>query len=147
LLFKPGDHVHVPGLGTGIVREPRNRGRVVVEIKGHSMLVDESQLSAVDPPRPKKQKPAPAEQVPEALARSHAAASIDLHGMTTEEAAVALEVFISDAILAGHEAVQVIHGRSGGRLKAAVHARLAELPSVRGFRVDPANDGVTLVRL
>ena len=144
--FKPGDHVHVAGLGTGIVREARNRGRVLVEIKGHSMLVDESQLSAVDPPKPKTHRP-PADQVPEALARSHAAGSIDLHGMTTEEAAAALDVFISDAILAGHEQVRVIHGRSGGRLRVAVHARLADLPSVRGFRVDPANGGVTIVRL
>jgi DNA mismatch repair protein MutS2 len=66
--------------------------------------------------------------------------------MTAEQAVMALEGFISDAILAGHESVQVIHGRSGGRLKAAVHARLRELPSIAGFRVDPANDGVTIVR-
>jgi dsDNA-specific endonuclease/ATPase MutS2 len=50
-------------------------------------------------------------------------------------------------MLAGLESVRVIHGRSGGRLKAAVHARLRELPSIAGFRIDPVNAGVTIVRL
>lgn len=53
----------------------------------------------------------------------------------------------NDAILSSLTEVRVIHGRSGGRLKAAVHARLRALPSVRSFRVDPANPGTTLVTL
>jgi hypothetical protein len=32
-------------------------------------------------------------------------------------------------------------------VKAAVQGRLAQLPSVRAFRVDPTNPGVTVVRL
>ena len=42
---------------------------------------------------------------------------------------------------------RVIHGRSGGRLKAAVHGRLKTMPSVRAFRLDPRNPGVTIVQL
>ena len=67
--------------------------------------------------------------------------------MTVEEAVAALDAFLNDALLAGHTEVRVIHGRSGGRLRAAVHARLKQLPVVRAFRLDPANPGVTIMTL
>ncbi|MBA3884930.1 MAG: Smr/MutS family protein [Acidobacteria bacterium] len=54
------------------------------------------------------------------------------------------DAFINDAILAGHATVHVIHGRGAGRLKAAVHQRLATFAAVRHVRVDPANAGVTV---
>ncbi len=82
---------------------------------------------------------------PETASPSHAATSIDLHGLTTDEAVAALDAFLSDALFGGSAAVRVIHGRSGGRLKAAVHARLRLVAAVRSFGVDPSNPGVTLV--
>jgi DNA mismatch repair protein MutS2 len=67
--------------------------------------------------------------------------------MTVEEAVAALDTFLNDALLAGHAEVRVIHGRGGGRLKAAVHARLKQLSVVRAIRLDPANPGVTIATL
>jgi DNA mismatch repair protein MutS2 len=67
--------------------------------------------------------------------------------MTVEEAVAALDGFLNDALLGGATEVRVIHGRSGGRLKAAVHARLKQLSIARSVRVDPANPGVTIVAL
>ena len=146
--MKPGDHVHVTSLGTGILREIRNGRRCLVEIKGRAMLVDESQLSPIDARKARAKASAPeAAAVPEGLTRSYAATSIDLHGKTTDEAASAVDAFVNDAILAGHAEVRVIHGRTGGRLKSAVHARLKGIRSVRAFRLDPANPGVTIVNL
>ena len=52
---------------------------------------------------------------------------------------------VDAAILAGHSRLRLIHGRSGGRLRGAVHRQLRDLPSVRAFRLDPANEGVTIV--
>jgi dsDNA-specific endonuclease/ATPase MutS2 len=40
-----------------------------------------------------------------------------------------------------------VHGRSGGRLRAALHRQLREVPAVRAFRLDPANAGVTIVEI
>ena len=71
--------------------------------------------------------------------------SLDLHGKTVEEAVEALDTFLNDALLAGLAEVQVIHGRSGGRIKAAVHTRLRALSVVRAFRVNERNAGVTIV--
>jgi dsDNA-specific endonuclease/ATPase MutS2 len=146
LRFKPGDRVHVTNLGTGTVREVRN-GRCLVEVKGRAVLIDDRQLTPAEAQkgrsRPAERPPAPEGRT--ARSGSHAPATLDLHGMTTLEAIVALDEFLNESILSGQPELRVIHGRSGGRLKHAVHQRLRALPVVRGFRVDPANPGVTIV--
>jgi DNA mismatch repair protein MutS2 len=143
MAFQPGDHVHVAAFGRGVVREVRNGGRCLVEVKGRSMVVLETQLT---PAGPGRRSSAASPPLPEPLERSDAPATIDLHGKTREEAVAALDAFINDAILAGHSRVVVIHGRSGGRVKQAVHRRLKDLP-VRGFHLDTSNPGVTIVDL
>jgi DNA mismatch repair protein MutS2 len=148
MAFAPGDEVHVAALGKGIVREVRNGGRYLVELKGRAVVAVESQLTAVDQKKRRHRVEDPLQaRVGESPTRAHGATSLDLHGMIVEEAVAALDGFLNDALLAGHAEVRVIHGRSGGRLKAAVHARLKQLAVARAFRVDPANAGVTIVTL
>jgi len=147
--FAVGDHVHVASIGKGVVREVRNGGRYLVEVKARQMVAVDAQLTPVEP---RKQGEAvmpshAASSIEDTGTRSYAASSIDLHGMTTDEAVAAFDAFLNDAILAGVAEVRVIHGRSGGRLKAAVHARLKVITSVRGFHLDRANPGVTVVTL
>ena len=151
--FSPGDAVHVALFGKGIVREVRNGGRCLVEVKGTSMVVAASALTAA--PQPKKGKRAPAVPPPApdlghrdaALPTSAAPASLDLHGRTVVEAEALVDAFLNDAMLAGHASVRIIHGISGGRVRAAAHARLRACPTVRDFYVDPSNTGVTIVTL
>ena len=144
--FRPGDHVHVASFGKGVVREVRNGGRYLVELKGRSMVVTGSQLTAAqERTRASRELPDAGSGLADKLARGHAPASIDLHGMTAEEAVAAVDAFLDDAILASHTEVRIIHGRSGGRLRAAVHKRLRAISSVRSFRLDETNPGVTVV--
>jgi DNA mismatch repair protein MutS2 len=155
--FAPGDRVHIVSLGTGLVCEARNGGRYLVEIKGRTMVVAGSQLKAAQAERKSRGKkpdvgakdPSDPGRVPSGLSRaaSRGSASLDLHGKTVEETIDALDVFLNDAFLDGRHEVRVIHGRGGGRLKAAVHKRLGQHASVRAFRLDPANPGVTIVSL
>ena len=70
-----------------------------------------------------------------------------IHGLTVPEALARVEQALSDAMLTDRLEVRLIHGRSGGRIRAALHRRLAEIPSVRAFRVDRHNPGVTIVVL
>ena len=150
MAFTPGDEVHVAALGKGIVREVRNGGRYLVELKGRSIVAAEGQLTAVSGGRRSDRRLGSSSEtsVPDSSGTaSHVGTALDLHGMTVEEAVAALDTFLNDALLAGHAEVRVIHGRSGGRLKAAVHARLKQLTTVRAFRLDPANTGVTIVTL
>ncbi|MFN2447739.1 MAG: Smr/MutS family protein [Vicinamibacterales bacterium] len=142
---QPGDRVHVAGFGSGVVQEIRNGGRCVVAIKGRAMVVSASQLSLA-PAAAKGRATPPVEEAPrEESSRRAGTLSLDLHGHTVEAAMEALDRFVSDALLAGAEHAVVIHGRSGGRIKAAVHARLKEVPSVKRFFLDPRNAGVTLM--
>jgi dsDNA-specific endonuclease/ATPase MutS2 len=141
--FAVGDLVLVPSLGKGIVREIRRGGRYVVDIKGRSFVLHEQQVVAPQPTTPKPVTPAPS-TTQQRLARSHVPTSIDLHGMTADEAVSAVDSLMNEAILAGHDVLRVIHGRSGGRLKAAVHSLLKNMPAVT-YRLDPRNPGVTII--
>ena len=132
------------GVGKGIVREVRNGGRVLVDVGGRSIVTTADQLKPRE--AEKKRVAAPRRSGPPEI-RTGVAPSLDLHGNTVDEAVERVQRFLNDALLAGHAEVQIIHGRSGGRLKSALHSLLKTVPSIRGFAVDPRNEGVTVVRL
>ncbi len=135
--------MHIATLGTGVVREVRNGRRYLVELKGHSVVVAEAQLEAAAAPRGSRgrQQAAPVTQTSPALS-----VTLDLHGATAAVAVEWLDSFLNQALLDGASEARIIHGRSGGALKAAVHARLKEYPSLQGYGLDPRNPGVTVVR-
>ena len=70
---------------------------------------------------------------------------VDLHGLRVDEALARIDTALDAAFLAGHPELRFIHGRSGGRLRGALHARLRAIGAVRGLRLDPRNPGVTIV--
>ena len=147
--FVPGDTVRTP-LGKGVVQEVRHRGRLLVLIGSRSVVVDAADVSW--PTRRRKRsggrrpRTTPLRATTTAAAR-RAAADLDLHGLIVADALERVVAAVDAAILAGHGRLRVIHGRSGGRLRGALHRQLRDLPSVRAFRLEPANDGVTIVEL
>jgi DNA mismatch repair protein MutS2 len=128
-----------------VVREVRNSGRLLVEVKGRAFLTTEDQVTAA--PEEKKRKPAARSSPPVYESSSETSLSLDLHGLTVDEAHEAVIVFIDRALLAGATEVRIIHGRSGGRLKSALHMDLKKITSVRSYAIDPRNAGVTIVKL
>ncbi len=136
--------------GKGVVREVRNSGRLMVDVQGRAMVVTESEISVVAHAGKRSRAPQSSERISEGTRSKReggASVQIDLHGLTVEEAIDRVEQALNDALLADLCEVRFIHGRSGGRIRAALHRRLGETPSVRGFRLDPRNEGVTLVSL
>jgi len=143
-----GDTVRTP-LGKGVVQEVRRRGLLVL-IGKRSVLIDARDASVGDPPSKSKRRGAPADAAAprdDDRDRPRAAADLDLHGLIVAEALERVVSAVDAAIRAGHGRLRVIHGRSGGRLRGALHRQLRGLPPVRAFRLDPANDGVTIVEL
>jgi DNA mismatch repair protein MutS2 len=136
--------VHLAGIGTGIVREARGADRYAIDIKGRIVVADARDLEPAEVSR-KGGKPAPYTSALADSAPSVAAPSLDLHGRTADEAAQLVQAFVNDALLAGHAEIRVIHGKSGGRVKAAVHQCLKGIAAVRSFHVDPRNTGVSIV--
>ena len=156
MTFAVGDRVHLPRVGTGVVVEIRNGGRLRVEIKGRTMIVDEGQLerahatraSTASEPDERSERRSGERVRPQGSPRGEAPRMrIDLHGLTVAEAIDALDAFLNDALLAGLPEVRVVHGRSGGKIRDAVHQRLRAIAAVRAFRIDPRNAGVTIVSL
>ena len=136
-------------LGKGVVREVRKNGRLLIEIGGRSVVL---QAHAVTPlgvhERPAGKRKAATAAGFEPIVPAHgASAEVDLHGLTVEEALARAEQALNDALLADVSELRLIDGKSGGRIRAALHRRLRDIPTVRAFRLDPRNPGVTIVSL
>ena len=143
MAFRAGDLVHLAGLGTGRVIEPRGQERYAIEIKGRVVIAAARDLELADPRPPRRSRARQADEPGPVPLQQRL--SIDLHGKTVDEATQLVETFINDALLAGHGEVVIIHGRSGGKLKAAVHLLLRRIAAVASSRVDPRNPGATIV--
>lgn len=68
---------------------------------------------------------------------------IDIRGLNTDEAAYVLEKYIDDAVLAGLDAISVIHGKGTGALRKGVRAFLTAHPRVRSVAIGEVNEGGT----
>ncbi len=66
---------------------------------------------------------------------------LDLHGLRAEEAIEKMDVFLSDALIAGWDEVIIYHGIGTGKLSYAVKEFLKVHPSVKGFSDAPQNMG------
>jgi DNA mismatch repair protein MutS2 len=148
MTLRPGDRVHLAGIGTGVIRDVRRGGQCVVIIKDMPVVAREDQLTLAEPPKRRRgaaaedRSPIEADNV-----RPGRILALDLHGKTVAEAETAVDEFLNDALLAGAAEVHIIHGRSGGKVRNAAHARLRQIGAVRSFRLDARNAGVTIVTL
>jgi DNA mismatch repair protein MutS2 len=145
--FFVGDDVQTP-LGKGVVREVRTNGRLLVDIGGRKVLIEGGVVRPLEPPRSARKKRSAALSVADRAdvmpGPRRSPPEVDLHGLTVDEALARVDSAINDALLEGHVQLRLIHGRSGGRIRTALHRHLRALPPVRTFRLDPKNDGVTV---
>lgn len=148
-----GTTVQTP-FGKGVVLEVQNSGRLRVDVQGRLLILRDADVTVVaEGRRPSARREVPAPTSPEPTAHSFPPSpqpvpqEVDLHGLTVEDALSRAERILNDALLASHAELRFIHGRSGGRIRGALHRWLRELPSVASFRLDPRNPGVTIVRL
>lgn len=140
-----------------LVRTLKRRGVVVeamkddvyrVQVGALTITAREDQLDVPVPSKKKRGRPT----VLEGVGRENRAAgassepdSIDLHGLTVDDARNRVAGYISRAILAGLERVEIIHGIGTGRLKAAVTKDLKSLGAVKAVKPHPTNPGITVV--
>jgi DNA mismatch repair protein MutS2 len=75
---------------------------------------------------------------------------VDLRGMDSNEAVMALERYIDTAILSNVKTITAIHGKGTGALRTAVQNRLRRHKSVRSYRngvYGEGESGVTVIEL
>jgi len=68
-------------------------------------------------------------------------ATVDLRGMTADDALVELDKYLDEATLAGLPRVTVVHGKGTGALRRAVQEHLAHHPEVAAFRIGGEGEG------
>ncbi len=147
--FTPGDTVQTR-FGKGVVREVRNRDLLLVDVQGRLLVVTVSEISPLGSERKRPrvaEKVRGADRTPPKREAHTSSAEIDLHGLTVAEALHRAHEALNETLLADFSELRLIHGRGGGRIRAALHRMLRENPSVRKFRLDPRNEGVTIVSL
>ena len=150
---------HAPGTEV-LVRALKRRARVVecvregvyrVQLGGMIATVRDDEIEPVA----QKKKKRRTGEAPVSSATDDAglspfdvpARSIDLHGLSVDEARNRVAGYISRVLLAGFEQVEIIHGIGTGRLKAAVTADLRQIKAVKALEPHPSNPGVLLVYL
>jgi len=133
-----------------IVEISGRTGRVTLETEGARLVVPADDVEVVAEPI---SGPAPRDAEAEALRRRAAARvspSLSLRGERVEAALEQLEAYLDEALLAGLDSVQIIHGSGTGALRRAVREALAEHPRVRAVRTgrrDEGGDGTTVAEL
>ena len=151
MAFVVGDIVQTP-YGKGSVREIRNNGRILVDVRGRAL---ECRIAEITPVEERKRRARPsgksshhrAEEPSKPARPRHVPTEIDLHGLTVAEALARAEEALNDSLLANATELRFIHGRSGGHIRDALHRWLRRIESIGSFRVDPRNEGVTIVTL
>ncbi len=162
MAFDVGAQVIVTAIHkTGRVVEAARGGRYRVRVGGVVLACREEELAEAAPERRSKKAvrrehhegrlaPDPTSDVSASRApkrERERLGSLDLHGLTVDEAVRAVEERLDATLLAGVDRLEIIHGRSSGRIKAAVHRLLREMSVVRRFEVAPENPGMTRVYL
>jgi len=70
-----------------------------------------------------------------------ASPSIDVRGERVDDARQRVQYFLDDAVAAGLDTVEILHGKGTGALRTALHEMLAERPDISDFRKAPVEEG------
>lgn len=145
--WKEGDLVHVRPLNKrGTILQVLSGGRLRVVTDNLSITCRDEDVSLPKATgRSPSSVPLSAKIIPSSNARPPA--SLDLHGMSSEQAVRAVETHLNAVIIAGVEHTKIVHGLGTGRLQSAVHSLLSSLSVVRAYRINDRNPGETDVYL
>ncbi|MBM7854789.1 DNA mismatch repair protein MutS2 [Desulfohalotomaculum tongense] len=147
--LQPGDEVFLPRYNQkGYVLEIGDNNQVLVQAGILKITVPRDELQPV-----KESKGETGKTQVGSLIMNKAReikSSLDMRGMTAEEALLAMEKYLDDAYLSGLKQVNLIHGKGTGALRAAVQRELKGHPRVKKYRLGEAGEGgagVTVVEL
>lgn len=143
------DHVFISSLNQKgqVVSEPANDGKVTVQAGALKLNVPINTL--------KKIKAEVTEEKPKSyrkgfdITNKNIKTSIDLRGMSLEEAFLEIDKYLDDAYLSGLNEVQLIHGKGTGVLRQGIAEFLRKHQLVKDYRLGEFGEGgsgITVVK-
>jgi DNA mismatch repair protein MutS2 len=147
--FQIGDWVKIADLKNAvqILALKKDGQEALLEVGGLHIWMESSKLKAAQTPIQKKEGTAVKISLAEQPQISY---ELDLRGMTSDEAAFAVEKYLDDCAMSGWKSVRIIHGKGTGALRTRVREVLSRNPmvkSVRYGRPEEGEFGVTVVEL
>ena len=143
--FNEGDGVHITSLKRdGVVQSHLGGERYRIAIGSLTITCVASDLA---PPQSKKGRSSSPSQPLRSSPPPRPPKSLDLHGLTVDEAIRKLDSWLDAVILSDLSHVKVVHGLGTGRIQRAVHERLQNFKAVKRFVVNEWNAGETDVYL
>ncbi len=136
--IQEGDQVVLDDGSTPMDVQEIEDGEAVVLMGSMHMRVDPDRLTKVGGPDP---DPEPTTGGDSTMAALQASPSIDVRGQRVEEAEQSVQHFLDDAIAAGLDVVDILHGKGTGALRAAIHNLLAERSDITDYRKAPIEEG------
>jgi DNA mismatch repair protein MutS2 len=142
-----GDYVRMRDNGAVGVVESIKKNEATVHMGMMSMTVKLRDLEKIDSPL-KQDKGKVVRNTIENNARF--SPQLDLRGMRRDEALLAVQDFVDDALLTGIDSLRIVHGKGDGILRTSVKKKLREYRSVeRIYHPEDRDggDGVTIVEM
>ena len=149
-VFRPGDSVTVISLNRKgeVITAPGKNGEAQVRVGMIKINIPVSDLRHTNE---EKEETARTTVNLASMARTRTvSASLDLRGMTVDEAVTLIDRYLDDAGLAGLHEISIIHGKGTGALRKGIHDHLKSLSAIRSFRIGRLGEGdagVTVVEL
>lgn len=136
-----------------LITRLKRHGTLLAITKGGKckVLVDDKFITCSDadlepaPPNPQLGKATSKPQQRSNTKIKTAPLVIDLHGCTTTETTIQVQMAVNRAIMDGYRELQIIHGIGTGKVRTAVEKSLTTLEVVKSFKLDPNNPGQTRV--
>ena len=145
--IREGDQVVLDDGSTSMDVQEIDGDEAVVVMGSMHMRVDIDRLTKVGGPR---REPETGYGSDISMTALDASPSIDVRGKRVEEARQRIQHFIDDAIAAGLNSVEILHGKGTGALREALHEDLksrSDVTRVEKASIEQGGAGVTLVDL
>jgi len=150
--IRAGDLVELGGTRKQAVVAAVNGEKLTLTAGNMKLTVKAGEVRLVEEAEVREKKEAK-RQVATAVRLQGARAAIselDIRGLMTDEADLAVDQFLDNAVMGKLNVVTIIHGKGTGALRKAVHQQLKRHPSVKSYRLGrygEGEDGVTVVEL
>ncbi len=147
--LRPGDDVLIFDIDKkAVVLEAPRDGQALVQAGIIKTRVPVENLRLLEGKKgPQKPK---GRQITKDVSRPQADTSLDLRGMSSDEALMEVDAFLDRAARASLTQVTIIHGKGTGVLRGAVQKHLRRCPQVKSFRLGTfgeGENGVTVVEM